>query len=291
VTVVTGFLGAGKTTLLNRLLRSDHGLQVGVVQNERGEAGIEAAPASLARVELTEGCACCLRNPDLVAALQELAGRDDLDHVLLETSGLADPLPIAWTLEKPELCELVRVDAVITVVDALEQARCQAEQEWQAQVATADLAVVSKRGLAGESGVRAAVAAVRALNESARLVDEDSDDLAGIVFDARVERPRPVGAPAHARHSDFGSVACSGPFRYDLDALEDALDGLPAEVFRAKGILPTRDGRWVRFHVVGGRKQVDLDVPAPDHAQSRIVLFGKRLDEAAVLAPLLAARR
>src|SRR5262249_11574867 len=174
VTLVTGFLGAGKTTLLNRLLAESSGLRVGVLQNERGVAGIDEAPATLARVEISEGCACCVRNPDLVAAMRELSGRGDLDRVLFETSGLADPLPLVWTLGRPDLQDLVRLDAVVAVVDLLNFGRSRGE-ESTAQVEAADLVVFTKRALAGEVASRAA-------------------GLGGAPVNSRAPRPHPSGS-------------------------------------------------------------------------------------------------
>jgi G3E family GTPase len=170
VTVVTGFLGAGKTTLLNRLLAAAGGLRIGVLQNERGVAGIDEAPATLARVEISEGCACCVRNPDLVAAMRELSGRGDLDRVLFETSGLADPLPLVWTLGRPDLQDLVRLDAVVSVVDALNFGRSRGEESTR-QVEAADLVVFTKRELAGDVAARAAEMEVARLNTRARRID------------------------------------------------------------------------------------------------------------------------
>jgi hypothetical protein len=88
---------------------------VGVLQNERGFAGIDDAPvAARARVEIAEGCACCVRNPDLVNVVRELSSRGDLDWLLFEASGLADPLPLVWTLGRPDLADRVLVDAVLS---------------------------------------------------------------------------------------------------------------------------------------------------------------------------------
>ena len=118
VTVLTGFLGAGKTTFLKRLILSRHGLRIALIINEIGQAGAETLdPRESTYLELAEGCVCCVRNPELVSALRELAARGDLDRVVIETTGVADPLAITFTLERPDLADAVRLDAVVTVVD------------------------------------------------------------------------------------------------------------------------------------------------------------------------------
>src|SRR5262245_41557986 len=296
VTIVTGFLGAGKTTLLNRLLAASSGLRVGVLQNERGVAGIDEAPATLARVEISEGCACCVRNPDLVAAMRELAGRGDLDRVLFEPSGLADPLPLVWTLGRPDLQDLVRLDAVVAVVDLLNFARSRGE-ESAAQVEAADLVVFTKRTLAGEVASRAAELEVARMNSRARRLDAaesppagEPDPLARFVLDLEPDPDRRAPAPGPARHASVRTLSVAGPERYRTEALEDFLESLPATVFRAKGVVAVEDRRWVRFNVVGGRVQVDPDVAAPEHGESRMAFFGLGFDERELQALLSRAR-
>ena len=127
VTVLTGFLGAGKTTLLGRLLVEPHGQRVGVILNEIGIAGIDrlGGPVQTSYVELTNGCVCCVDQPDLLAAVDGLVGRGDLDRLVLETTGLADPLPLTWTLSRPELAAVGRLAGVVRVVDAANWSRTQ----------------------------------------------------------------------------------------------------------------------------------------------------------------------
>ena len=296
VTLVTGFLGAGKTTLLNGLLAAASPLRIGVLQNERGPAGLDAPPtAALTRVEIADGCACCVRNPDLVAAAQELAARGDLDRVLFETSGLADPLPLTWTLARWDLAEKVRVDAVVTVVDVLNFAGCRGE-EWSAQVAAADLVVFAKSELAGEVARRAAEDEVARENPRARrLLASAADVLPRLLLEREPAAPRPAGfgrSASDRRHgSGFAEVAITGPEAYRLERLEDFLESLPGEVFRAKGLVRVEDGRWARFHAVGGRVQVEPDVPPPSHDDSRLVFFGRGLTDSGLRVPLRRAQQ
>jgi len=290
VTLVTGFLGAGKTSFVKRLLTADHGLRLGVILNEFGEAGVDAVPERMrAYLELGGGCACCVANPDLVAALRELAARDDVDRLLVETSGLADPLPLSWTIARPDLADVVRLDAVVTVVDTLHHAAA-ARTEWEAQVRAADVLVLAKLDLATPDARTRAEAAVRTLNRAARLVPADaSDAAASLLLDAEDFQPEvPAGPAPRARHSDYDAVTLTLAGTLDLDRVEDLLEALPAGVFRAKGLFRHVRG-WAAFHVVAGRKTVDADTPAPAHGENRFAFFGPEVDGPALLARLQAA--
>lgn len=291
ITVVTGFLGAGKTTLLRTLLSRPHGLRIGLVLNELGQAGIDAdTPARQEMVELTEGCVCCLRNPDLLRAMEELWARDDVDRVIIETTGLADPLALTWTLARQELRGKVRLDAVVTVVDPGNFEAAQSE-EWEAQVRCADLVVLSKLDVVSAEQVEKATAAVAAVQPKARIIR--GDDLpVSILLDAAEAGPRAMELPeaTEGRHSSFGIHSVGGDHRYRLDPLEDWLEALPSWIFRAKGIVHLEDGSWAAFHVVGGRLQLELRVPAPAHGESRFAFFGKALDREAIEAALATSR-
>jgi len=122
VTIITGFLGSGKTTLLNQILKNQENLKVAVLVNEFGDINIDSQLLiSLEEdmVELSNGCICCTMNTGLVDAVYKILERQDrIDYLVIETTGLADPLPIILTLVGTELREFITLDSVLTVVDA-----------------------------------------------------------------------------------------------------------------------------------------------------------------------------
>jgi G3E family GTPase len=166
VTVLTGFLGAGKTTLLNHLLRQPELARVAVLVNEFGEIGVDhllVEKLDDATVLLNAGCLCCSVRGDLVRVLREMlprARRDDICRIVIETTGLADPIPILATLmTDPVAASAYRLDGIITVVDAVNgAAHLDAQQEAVRQVAVADRIVISKTDLADAADLRARLA-------------------------------------------------------------------------------------------------------------------------------------
>jgi len=122
VTVIAGFLGSGKTTLLNHILLNQRGLKVGVIVNEIGEIGIDSEliiATNDEMVELSNGCICCSINNDLVEAVFTVLHRGDkVDYLVVESTGVADPLSIALTFLRSEFRDLVRLDSIVTIADA-----------------------------------------------------------------------------------------------------------------------------------------------------------------------------
>src|SRR5687768_5977203 len=152
VTVLTGFLGAGKTTLLNAILSQDHGYKCAIVINEFGAISIDhqlVVGADEEILELNNGCICCRVRGDLVKSLGELLRKQKrFDYVLIETTGLADPGPIAGTFRSTELAERLSLDGIVTVADAkhLEKELDDAP-EASAQLAFADIVLLNKTDL------------------------------------------------------------------------------------------------------------------------------------------------
>jgi G3E family GTPase len=170
VTVLTGYLGAGKTTLLNRILSEHHGRRHAVIVNEFGEAGIDADLIVRTDEELFEmnnGCVCCTVRGDLIRTLHTLLGRKPaLDGIIVETTGLADPGPVAQTFFVDALLRSQTVlDSVTTLVDAKHiLLRLADSREAREQIAFADQIVLNKTDLADEAALRTIEARIRALN-------------------------------------------------------------------------------------------------------------------------------
>jgi G3E family GTPase len=175
VTVLTGFLGAGKTTLLNRILTEQHGKRNAVIENEFGEVGVDQALVIGAEEELFEtnnGCICCTVRGDLLRILGQLMRRrDKFDYVLIETTGLADPGPVAQTFFlDDELREHFVLDAIVTLVDARHfEGQLVSAREAAEQVAFADVLVLNKTDLVDEAALARIESQVRGINGTAQI--------------------------------------------------------------------------------------------------------------------------
>lgn len=176
VTIITGFLGSGKTTLLNHILTNQQGLKTAVLVNEFGEIGIDneliITTEENGMVELSNGCICCTINNDLVEAVYKVLERQDgVDYLVVETTGLADPLPVAMTFLGTELREMTRLDSIITVVDAenfsLDLFNSEAAYN---QIAYGDIILLNKADLVDEADLDVLEVRVRDIKEGARIL-------------------------------------------------------------------------------------------------------------------------
>ena len=184
VTILTGFLGAGKTTLLNHILSERHGHRIAVIENEFGEIDVDSDLVLSSEEEIyqmTNGCICCVTDvrEDLVQVLQKLlARREKFDHILVETSGLADPTPVAATFFiDNEVARQLRLDAIVTLVDAKhapahldDPLLAEGSNQAVEQLVTADRIVINKIDLATEDELQALEQRVRRVNQTAELL-------------------------------------------------------------------------------------------------------------------------
>src|SRR5438128_4803875 len=177
VTILTGFLGAGKTTLLNRILKEDHGNRIAVIENEFGEVGIDNAIIEKTDeqiIEMNNGCICCTVRGDLIRILGTLkekrdAGALKFDRVVIETTGMADPGPVAQTFfTDEEIGNYYLLDSILTVVDAKHASKQLDEfHEAQEQVGFADRSWMSKTDLVSESEIESLSKRLKRMNPRA----------------------------------------------------------------------------------------------------------------------------
>ncbi len=183
VTVLTGFLGAGKTTLLNRILTENHGKKLAVIENEFGEVGVDHQLVIQSEEELFEmnnGCICCSVRGDLIRILGRLLKRKDkLDGILIETTGLANPAPVAQTFfTDDEMKQAFRLDAIVTIVDAKHVSQhLDADDESMKQVAFADVILLNKTDLVSPADLAALEGRIKRINAVAKIYRTNNCDV------------------------------------------------------------------------------------------------------------------
>ncbi|WP_269616245.1 CobW family GTP-binding protein [Prochlorococcus marinus] len=183
VTILTGFLGSGKTTLLNRILSEEHGKKIAVIENEYGEVGIDQGlviNADEEVFEMSNGCICCTVRGDLIRVLGNLMKRrDKFDYVLVETTGLADPGPVAQTFfMDDEIREEFSLDGIVTLVDAahIDQQLGRSDESSE-QVAFADVLVLNKTDLVSDESLDNLESRLRDMNRMARVIRSKQADV------------------------------------------------------------------------------------------------------------------
>jgi G3E family GTPase len=292
-TVVTGFLGSGKTTLLNHILANRHGLKTAVIVNEIGEIGIDGEliiSADNDMLELSNGCICCSVNNDLVDSIFRVLDRDQkIDHLVVEASGLADPLPIVLTFLRSEFRDRIRVDSVIAIVDADNfSADLYDNRAAYNQLRYADVILINKCDLASEDRLRALESEIGALKESSRIIRATHCAVPlPLILSIDFFQPDQFFG-AHAAHHDahdhlatdgFSAVSFSSDRPFSVHKLQNFLDRqVSGDVFRGKGILwiNESDNRYI-FHLVGKRFSLDESQWAGSK-RNRLVLIGRNLD-------------
>jgi G3E family GTPase len=259
VTVVTGFLGSGKTTLINHILQGQHGKKIAVIVNEFGEIGIDGqlmiSEQDEQLVEFNNGCLCCTVRGDLVRTLEDLAQRADLDAVLVETTGLADPAPVASTfIVADEIKSKFSLDAFVTVVDArnLHQ-NLQDSHEAQEQISFADIILINKTDLVLIEETIRAEQQIRSLNPIAKIYHSEFGvvDLPLILgtnafdLEAKLEvDPSFLEDLEHEHDAQIGSFALTSAKPMDMNKFMLWMNALAQEkgedLYRTKGLFYAR---------------------------------------------------
>jgi G3E family GTPase len=298
VTVLTGFLGAGKTTLLNHILREQSAYRFGVLINEVGEIGIDGQLVQTHIedvVEMNNGCICCTVRKDLVKGVQQLLKKDQLDYLLIETTGIADPGPIAQTfLNVPQLQQQARLDSIITLVDAKhiddQLAKAPVARE---QIALADFLLLNKVDLVDDTALAQVETTLNSINPQARLIRctqsaVNLNELLDVnVFNLERKLDYDPGFLDELRastHSDIASFSFSFERPFEIELLESALEDIAqsSKVYRSKGIL------WINgtprravFHGINNRFTLYWDQlwETGKTRSSQLVFIGKDLEK------------
>ncbi|NMG08611.1 GTP-binding protein [Brasilonema sp. UFV-L1] len=309
VTVLTGYLGAGKTTLLNHILTHEHGKKVAVIVNEFGEVGIDnqlVIDTDEEIFEMNNGCICCTVRGDLIRIIGNLMKRrHKFDHIVIETTGLADPAPVIQTFFMDEdMREQLELDAVVTVVDAKHIWQHWDADEAQEQIAFADVILLNKTDLVPPEQLDELEKRIRGMNAMAKIYrtqnsEVSMDSLLGVqAFDlnrALEIDPEFLGEDAHEHDETVSSVALVVEDALDGDKLNDWMGELlqtqGPDIFRMKGILNIA-GEDNRFVFQGVHMLFDGKPDRPwkegETRKNELVFIGRNLDEAQLRQDFLA---
>ena len=312
VTVLTGYLGAGKTTLLNRILSEPHGRKYAVIVNEFGEIGIDnelVVGADEEVFEMNNGCICCTVRGDLIRILGTLKEKRDqgtlkFDRVVIETTGMADPGPVAQTFfTDEEIGNYYLLDSIITLVDAMHAPKQLDEfHEAQEQVGFADRILMSKTDLVPAEDVEKLSQRIRKMNPRAPIkhvhfgnapIDEVLD-IRGFNLNAILELdPNFLTDIAHEHHDEVESFVFRAEKPFDGQKLEQFLSGMiqvyGPDLLRYKGILWMK-GNARRAVFQGVHMMMGGDMGKPwtknEKKQSLLVFIGKKLPRDLFIAGL-----
>ena len=301
VTVLTGYLGAGKTTLLNRILTYEHGKKVAVIVNEFGEVGIDhqlIIDADEEIFEMNNGCICCTVRGDLIRIIGNLMKRrNKFDHLVIETTGLADPAPVIQTFFVDEdMRDKIALDAVVTVVDAKHIQQHWEADEAQEQIAFADVILLNKTDLVRPEELDELESKIKAMNGMAKIYRTQNSELSmdallgvqAFDLDRALEiEPEFLNEDTHEHDETVKSFAIVESGALDGQKLNDWLSNLlqtkGVDIFRMKGILNVA-GKSDRLVFQGVHMLFDGKPDRPwkegETRKNELVFIGRNLDEA-----------
>lgn len=289
VTIVAGFLGAGKTTLLNHILSAEHGRRIGVLVNDFGSINVDAeliTQVEEGMMTLANGCVCCSIRTDLIQAVLQLAERDDRpEHILIESSGVADPAGVYEAFLQQEIRNSVLVDGVITIVDAehvlgLPDAEAKLART---QVAGGDLIVLNKTDLVNTDTLSNVKDWIREVKPTVQIFDATygrvpMEVLLGVEH-SHESSPDDQSSSAHHHHDlQFETWSYESSEPMNLGLLQQLLNHLPSTLFRAKGFVYAADKPNSRLllQLVGRRAVLSVDRPwGHSPPQTRLVFIAR----------------
>ena len=322
VTIITGFLGSGKTTLLNHILQNQKDLKIAVLVNEFGDINIDSqllVSVDQNMVELSNGCICCTINDSLVDAVYKILERNDnIDYMVVETTGIADPLPIVLTFLGSDLRDVTRIDSILTLIDAETFTPDYFGSEAaEKQVTFGDIIVLNKTDLVPKEKVNDLENQLREFKKGARILRSEYGKVSlPLILDVGLSTPEKYSTPepdAHDRnhhehhshydhhhdhdhdhhHSEhlqndgFVSVSFESDRPFSLKGFQDFLDShLPDDVFRAKGLLWFKESRLRYIFQLSGKRYDMKTDDWPAAPSNQLVLIGRNLNPEQLRADL-----
>lgn len=312
ITILTGFLGAGKTTILNQIIEQNPDTKFGLVINEFGEEGIDGQLVQgndEEIVELSNGCICCVVRKDLQEAVAKLVDSGTVDYVIIETSGLAEPIPVAQTFEMDNLGGRVALDSIICLVDAENYKETMRQYEVGAvQIQAADIILINKINANSTANIVELESLIKQINPYAAVIKNiDNKVDSKLLIETKKwdvlklnnyteEDPHHDHEHEHHHHEHLSvdEVVFTTNEPLNADKINKwILEEFPANAVRAKGILrleifPGQHGLFL-FQMVGATRMLVPFVPQRadfNRDKSTIVVIGKNLDEEAIISAL-----
>ena len=301
VTIITGFLGSGKTTLLNQILQNKDNLKIAVLVNEFGDINIDEQlliSVETDMVELDNGCICCTINDSLVDAVYRVLEREEkVDYLVIETTGLADPLPIIITFLGTELKFLTRIDAVITVVDAAAfDAKRFDSDAALSQIRYGDMVILNKIDLATDEKITELKAFIEDIKPGYRVLESEhgnvplplildiglnqEDDYQDKISEFRRDKS---AFNNHLANDGFNFVSFQSDRPFKIEQFEHFLtEQLSNNIFRAKGILWFQESPAKHIFQLSGPRYDLQDDDWTTQPKNELVFIGRNLDESLI---------
>ena len=310
ITIISGFLGSGKTTLLNHILKNQVGIKTAVLVNEFGEIGIDnelIIKTAEDMIELNNGCICCTINGELLNTVSKILDRPEkIDYLIVETTGLADPLPVAMTFAGGDLREKVRLDSIITLIDADNfDFDLKNSSVAYSQILYGDILLLNKCDLVTDKHLKKIESHINSIKKESRILRSINSEVGlqtimsvGLfetdTFQFKEKMNKNQDSHLHSSHSHdhsshshdlinniegFTSISFETNEPFSLRKFQNFLDNqISQNVFRAKGILWFMESeRKHVFHLSGKRFSLD-DYEWENEKSNKIVLIGKELD-------------
>lgn len=303
VTIITGFLGSGKTTLLNQILTNRQNLKIAVLVNEFGEINIDSQ--LLVSIDedmmlLSNGCICCTINASLIDAINQVLQRDNIDYIVIETTGLAEPIPLMMTFTSSDLRDITRLDSILTVVDAENFDFNKFESKIAVeQVIYGDIIILNKIDLVSSEKVSKIEEYINSVKVGAKIIhSEYGRIILSLILDIGEYNLKAL-SPSSLQYNidstsvdslakdNFMSVSFQSDKPLSVEKFNKFLDEqLPKTVFRGKGIIWYQGSKLRHIFQLSGKRCNFQRDEWTTNPSNQLVFIGKDLDADTIISQL-----